>query len=87
METLKPLMQRNVASLHGRVHGYGEIASALRFGTPIGAFRLDWIGVVDNATARANGAVWPAQVFKILAGCGIISEMSFGECVHAFGPS
>ena len=47
VESLEPLVQRNVRPLHRCVHGHGKIIAALRFGTAIGANGFNRIGVAD----------------------------------------
>src|SRR5438552_3042516 len=82
MESLHPLMQRDMAALHGRVHGHREIAPACLFGAAVGAGGLDRIGMVHDAAMGTDWAGWPAKAFQVGPGRYVVPKAWMRKCVH-----
>src|SRR5262249_31185371 len=59
VEGLEPFMEGDLAALHDRPHGHGEILATLFLGTAVHARPFGGVGVVDNAAMRANRAIRP----------------------------
>jgi|SRR5271165_5653274 len=75
VETLKPLMQCDMAPLHNGFHGDSEILATSLLAAPIYAIALSLISVSDNAAMRTNWTIWPQNALKELAGRFVIAEM------------
>jgi hypothetical protein len=56
-------MQGNMAALHDRFHGCGEVFAAFLFGTTIDASALCLIGMTNDAAMRTNRAIGPKNAF------------------------
>ena len=81
----QPLGQRNLGTLENRLHGHGELVTAL--GALVEARtmglalkRLD-LGLIDVATMRANRAIRPNPSLKPFAGFGFVVENGVFEHV------
>jgi hypothetical protein len=64
---------------HDRVHGDGEILAALGFGAAVHARAIGGVGVIDDATMRANRPFRPTLAFKPLPGGFVALEMGGGK--------
>src|SRR5439155_20852484 len=70
----QPLAERDVTVLEDRAHGDGELLTAsatFPHAFPnvlvlLGRFRLQPIGIIQDATMRANRTIGPAQLLKEL---------------------
>ena len=75
VERLQPLVQRDLAALHDRALGDGEVLAAFLLGAAIHAGLLGLVGVVDRAAVRADRAIGPEQAFQESAGRVVVAEV------------
>ena len=66
VEGLQPLVQGDMAALHDRFHGDGEILPAFLFGATVHASTLCRVGMIDDAAVRTNRTIGPEQPSRTL---------------------
>lgn len=76
MRRIEPRMKWNLGTLIDRPNRDAErlLARVAPIDARAGRFALEQRGFANDATVRANRAIWPKQAFKMPAGCVGVGE-------------